>query len=77
MDEDWEKIRERVLKENMERRDREKKIEEWNTKRSKCLKPRLRHYFREPRTRALTPDLKCKWCGKTVAQVRAEQRRKI
>ena len=42
--------------------------------RSPCLEGRLRHYFREPKTRSLTPDLKCKRCGKSVAQVKEEQR---
>ena len=62
-----------IVKETMDR-------EEWYQRRiakkplkSPCLKGRLKHYFREPKTRSLTPDLKCKWCGKTVAEVRAEQ----
>jgi hypothetical protein len=66
-----------IVKETMDR-------EEWYQRRiakkplkSPCLKGRLKHYFREPKTRSLTPDLKCKWCGKTVAEVRAEQRRAV
>lgn len=42
---------------------------------SPCLEGRLRHCFRSGKTRSLTPELKCWWCRKTVAQVRAEQRK--
>lgn len=68
--------RENIEKRIYEDRERERRLEEWKKKKSPCLKGRLRHYFREPKTRSLTPDLKCKWCGKTVAQVKAEQRRR-
>lgn len=57
-------------REYVERRMTEKPLK------SPCLKGRLRHQFRSPKTRSLTSDLVCWYCGKTVAQVRAEQRRK-
>lgn len=42
---------------------------------SPCVEGRLKHQFRSPSTRSLAPDLTCWYCGKTVAQVRAEQTR--
>jgi len=47
------------------------------TLKSPCIKGRTKHFFRSPNTMSLTSDLKCKKCGKTVAQVRKEQRRKV
>ena len=64
----------KLRKEMYEEEHRQRRIESWTKKKSPCLKGRQKHYFREPRTRSLTPDLECKWCGKTVAQVRAEQK---
>lgn len=43
---------------------------------SPCLAGRLRHRFRSPKTRTLTSDLKCWYCGKTVAEVRKEREQK-
>ena len=43
---------------------------------SKCRQGRKRHRFRHPKTRSLTNDLRCWWCGKTVAQVKEERKAK-
>jgi hypothetical protein len=55
---------------------REKQLETWKKRKSQCIKGRTKHIFRRPKTKSLTPDLKCWYCRKTVAQVKAEQRTK-
>lgn len=62
-------------KEHFERRMREKPLK------SPCLKGRLKHQFRHRQTHGeLTlrnhADWRCKWCNKTLRQVRDEQRKK-
>jgi len=68
----WE---ERYRRYRLDREWREKRLKEHPLK-SPCLGLRLKHSFRSPNTRSLTDDLTCRYCGKTVAQVKKEQRRK-
>jgi len=56
---------------NQQKKERRKK-----TMKSKCRQGRKRHRFRHPKTRSLTNDLRCWWCGKTVAQVKEERKAK-
>lgn len=55
---------------------RQRRADQREKMKSKCLEGRLRHTFRSPKTRSLTPDLKCWWCKKTVAQVKEERKSK-
>jgi hypothetical protein len=66
--------KQKLEKELADDRYREWQIERGRKLKSPCLEGRTKHFFRSPKTRSLTPDLKCKKCGKTVAQVRVEQR---
>lgn len=55
--------------------EKERRERESEKLKSPCLPGRLRHYFAHRGARSPTLDSPCRWCGKTLRQVRKEQRR--